>query len=323
MSIFRRLVVADSKRAFGLAAASWRSRFALPVIAVAGSNGKTTVKQMIAAILAAAYGDKSRLATRGNLNNDIGVPLMLWQLSKQHRAAVFELGMNHPGEIAYLAELVQPTVALVNNAQREHQEFMQSVEATAYENGEAIAGIVRRRRCGVPGRRCMCADLAAAGRYAARDRLRAGGLGRCARRPFITQADGVHDFDGDAHGIDRCATGCRRRAQRAQRTGCCGCCVAAASALTRSAAGLNAWRPVAGRGVRLRIADCDADRRHLQRQSRLGAGRDRCAGTQRRGRACWCWATWAKSATRGRSFIARSAPMRTSAASMRCLRSGR
>jgi UDP-N-acetylmuramyl pentapeptide synthase len=135
------LIVTDSKRAFGLAAGTWRSRFSLPVIAVAGSNGKTTVTQMIATILSAAYGEKNRLATRGNLNNDIGVPLMLWQLSKQHRAAVIEVGMNHPGEIAYLAQLVQPTIALVNNAQREHQEFMQSIEATAYENGETIAAL--------------------------------------------------------------------------------------------------------------------------------------------------------------------------------------
>ena len=135
------VVVADSRRALGLAAAQWRARFTLPVIAVAGSNGKTTVTQMIASILLAAHGDRGRLATRGNLNNDIGVPLMLWQLGRQHRAAVFELGMNHAGEIAYLAELVRPTVALVNNAQREHQEFMRSVEATAYENGEVIAAL--------------------------------------------------------------------------------------------------------------------------------------------------------------------------------------
>ena len=75
------VVVADSRRALGLAAAQWRARFSLPVIAVAGSNGKTTVTQMIASILATAHGDKGRLATRGNLNNDIGVPLMLWQLA--------------------------------------------------------------------------------------------------------------------------------------------------------------------------------------------------------------------------------------------------
>jgi len=132
------IVVADARRALGRGAAQWRARFALPVITVAGSNGKTTVTQMIAVILAQAFGERHRLATRGNLNNEIGLPLMLWQLGAQHRAAVFELGMNHPGEIATLAELARPTVALVNNAQREHQEFMQSVEATAYENGEVI-----------------------------------------------------------------------------------------------------------------------------------------------------------------------------------------
>ncbi|HQR77754.1 MAG TPA: UDP-N-acetylmuramoyl-tripeptide--D-alanyl-D-alanine ligase [Burkholderiaceae bacterium] len=135
------IVVADARRALGRGAAQWRARFTLPVIAVTGSNGKTTVTQMVAAILAQAFGERNRLATRGNLNNEIGVPLMLWQLGAQHRAAVFELGMNHPGEIATLAELARPTVALVNNAQREHQEFMQSVEATAHENGEVIAAL--------------------------------------------------------------------------------------------------------------------------------------------------------------------------------------
>lgn len=133
------IVVADAKRALGVSAAAWRARFAIPVIAVTGSNGKTTVTQMIASILAAAFGEEHRLATQGNLNNDIGLPLMLWRLRPQHRAAVVELGMNHPGEIAYLAELAQPTVAVVNNAQREHQEFMDGVEATAQENGQVIA----------------------------------------------------------------------------------------------------------------------------------------------------------------------------------------
>ena len=156
------LVVPDSKRALGLGAASWRARFTLPVIAVAGSNGKTTVTQMIAAILESEYGDKARLATRGNLNNDIGVPLMLWQLGKQHRAAVFELGMNHPGEIAWLAHLVRPSIALVNNAQREHQEFMASIEATAYENGEVITALSDDGVAVFPGRRCVRTDMAAA-----------------------------------------------------------------------------------------------------------------------------------------------------------------
>jgi UDP-N-acetylmuramoyl-tripeptide--D-alanyl-D-alanine ligase len=135
------VVVPNSRRALGLAAAAWRSRFRLPLIAVTGSNGKTTVTQMLACILGRAFGPARRLATRGNLNNDIGLPLMLFELAAGHKAAVLELGMNHPGEIAYLAQLAQPTVALVNNAQREHQEFLGSVEATARENGAAIAAL--------------------------------------------------------------------------------------------------------------------------------------------------------------------------------------
>jgi UDP-N-acetylmuramoyl-tripeptide--D-alanyl-D-alanine ligase len=118
-----------------------RHRFELPVIAVTGSNGKTTVKEMIAAILAEAFGEDGRLATEGNLNNDVGVPQTLFRLGPQHRAAVLELGMNRPGEIAWLARVAAPSVALVNNAQREHQEFMGSVEATARENGAAISAL--------------------------------------------------------------------------------------------------------------------------------------------------------------------------------------
>jgi len=135
------VVVPNSRRALGLAAAAWRARFRLPLIAVAGSNGKTTVTQMLASILGRAFGPTRRLATRGNLNNDIGLPLMLFELAAGHKAAVLELGMNHPGEIEYLAQLAQPTVALVNNAQREHQEFLGSVEATARENGAAIVAL--------------------------------------------------------------------------------------------------------------------------------------------------------------------------------------
>lgn len=135
------LCVNDTRLALGTAAAVWRERFHLPLIAVTGSNGKTTVTQMVAAILEAAFGDEGRLATRGNLNNDIGVPLMLFRLNEKQQAAVLELGMNHPGEIRYLARIARPTVALVNNAQREHQEFMDGVEATAHENGEAIEAL--------------------------------------------------------------------------------------------------------------------------------------------------------------------------------------
>lgn len=135
------LIVPDTRQALGQAASGWRDLFDVPLIAVTGSNGKTTVTQMLAAILAAHYGEDEKLATAGNLNNDIGLPLMLLRLGSQHKCAVLELGMNHPGEISYLAGLAKPTVVLVNNAQREHQEFMDSVEATAKENGSAIESL--------------------------------------------------------------------------------------------------------------------------------------------------------------------------------------
>jgi UDP-N-acetylmuramoyl-tripeptide--D-alanyl-D-alanine ligase len=139
------LEVADSRLALGTLAAGWRRRFSLPLIAVTGSNGKTTVTQMIAAILRAWQGEGA-FATQGNFNNDIGVPLTLLRLRQEpagvyHRAGVVELGMNHPGEIAVLAAMAAPTVALVNNAQREHQEFMASVEAVARENGSVIEAL--------------------------------------------------------------------------------------------------------------------------------------------------------------------------------------
>ncbi|MGN6701914.1 MAG: UDP-N-acetylmuramoyl-tripeptide--D-alanyl-D-alanine ligase [Burkholderiaceae bacterium] len=134
------LLVPDTRAALGVVARWWRQSFAIPVIGVTGSNGKTTVKEMIAAILAAAFGEDGRLATRGNFNNEIGLPLTLFRLEAAHRAAVVELGMNHPGEIAQLAAIALPTVGLVNNAQREHQEFMASVEAVARENGAVLAG---------------------------------------------------------------------------------------------------------------------------------------------------------------------------------------
>jgi len=135
------LLVPDSRVALGEVAAYWRRQFAIPVIGVTGSNGKTTVKEMIASILAAEFGSDNYLATRGNLNNDIGVPLTLFRMDDEQKAAVVELGMNHPGEIAQLAAIAQPTVALVNNAQREHQEFMASVEAVAQENGSVISAL--------------------------------------------------------------------------------------------------------------------------------------------------------------------------------------
>lgn len=138
------LLVADAQQALAQLAMAWRARLHLPLIAVTGSNGKTTVTQMIAAILRAWVADGA-LATEGNYNNHIGLPLTLLRLRQDdacwHRVAVVEMGMNHPGEIAQLARLAKPTIALVNNAQREHQEFMADVEAVARENGAVITAL--------------------------------------------------------------------------------------------------------------------------------------------------------------------------------------
>jgi len=136
------IAVNDTRLALGKLAAAWRGRFAIPLIGVTGSNGKTTVKEMCAAILRAQFaGGESVLATVGNLNNDIGLPLTLLRLRDSHRAAVIEMGMNHIGEIDYLTHLAAPTVALVNNAQRAHLEGLGSVQNVALAKGEIFAGL--------------------------------------------------------------------------------------------------------------------------------------------------------------------------------------
>ena len=139
------IAVPDALSALGTLAAHWRRQFTIPVIVVVGSNGKTTVKEMLAEILRrhfeAAGGATAVLATPGNLNNVIGLPLTLLRLRNDHRVAVVELGMNHPGETAALAAIAQPTVALVNNAQREHQEFMASVADVAAEHAALVEAL--------------------------------------------------------------------------------------------------------------------------------------------------------------------------------------
>jgi UDP-N-acetylmuramoyl-tripeptide--D-alanyl-D-alanine ligase len=150
---FAQVLVDDTKLALGRLAANWRARFALPLVALTGSNGKTTVKEMLAAILGAHVGPRPNklgtpggsssmvLATQGNLNNDIGMPLTLLKLREEHRYAVIEMGMNHEGEIDYLTRIAQPNVALVNNAQRAHVGILGSVEAVARAKGEIYAGL--------------------------------------------------------------------------------------------------------------------------------------------------------------------------------------
>jgi UDP-N-acetylmuramoyl-tripeptide--D-alanyl-D-alanine ligase len=136
------IVEGDTKAALGRLAGHWRRKFSLPVVALTGSNGKTTVKEMLAAMLAAYCGGPDTvLATEGNLNNDIGMPLTLLRLRDPHRFAVIEMGMNHAGEIDYLTRIAEPTVAIVNNAHRAHVGMLGSVEAIARAKGEIYAGL--------------------------------------------------------------------------------------------------------------------------------------------------------------------------------------
>ncbi|MBI1175597.1 MAG: UDP-N-acetylmuramoyl-tripeptide--D-alanyl-D-alanine ligase [Sideroxydans sp.] len=136
------LLVEDTRLALGRLAAHWRAQFNIPVVVLTGSNGKTTVKEMLAVILREATGNAdSVLATQGNLNNDIGMPLTLLKLRALHRYAVIEIGMNHPGEIDYLTRIACPDVALVNNASSAHLAGLGSVEAVAHAKGEIFGGL--------------------------------------------------------------------------------------------------------------------------------------------------------------------------------------
>lgn len=245
--------VDDTRIALGRLAQAWRRQFKLPLVAVTGSNGKTTVTQMVASILRAWQPDH-HLATEGNLNNDIGLPLTLLRLRAAHRVAVIELGMNHPGEIAYLADIARPTVALVNNAQREHQEFMATVEAVARENGSVFGALDTNGTAVFPagdewspiwtqlagGRACLAfgdagsgADLVLAGsewlqgRWTVRAETPAGPL------DFRLHIAGRHNV---------------RNALAAAA-----CALAAGAPLAAIAAGLEAFEPVKGRSRALAV----------------------------------------------------------------------
>jgi UDP-N-acetylmuramoyl-tripeptide--D-alanyl-D-alanine ligase len=136
------IVVEDTRIALGKLAAHWREKFSIPVAAITGSNGKTTVKDMVAGILRAQTGSPDTvLATEGNLNNDIGCPLTMLKMRPEHRYAVLEMGMNHFGEIAYLTRLARPNVALINNAQSAHVGFLGSLDAIAKAKGEIFQGL--------------------------------------------------------------------------------------------------------------------------------------------------------------------------------------
>jgi UDP-N-acetylmuramoyl-tripeptide--D-alanyl-D-alanine ligase len=134
------LVVADTTRSLGQLAAYWRQQFEIPVIGVTGSNGKTTVREMIARILES---DGPTLAAKGNFNNHIGLPLTLLKLRDFHRYSVVEMGMNCPREIGYLARIAKPTVAVITNAASAHLEGLGDVTGVARAKAEVFLGLQR------------------------------------------------------------------------------------------------------------------------------------------------------------------------------------
>jgi len=141
-ALSRALVVDDTYDALGELAASWRAEFSAPLIGITGSNGKTTVKEMLAAILGSHLQDQAAvLATKGNLNNHIGMPLTLLEMNNSHQYAVIEMGMNHTGEIQYLTNIAQPDVVLINNAGSTHLGELGSLQAIAEAKGEIIEGL--------------------------------------------------------------------------------------------------------------------------------------------------------------------------------------
>jgi len=245
--------VPDTRLALGALGRAWRAQFALPVVAVTGSNGKTTVTQMVASILRAACAEAA-LATAGNFNNDIGVPLTLLRLRPHHRMAVVELGMNHPGEIAYLADLVRPTVALVNNAQREHQEFMSSVEAVARENGSVIAALDAGGTAVFPGDDAFAPVWTAL----AGDRrvLRFGGHDRSAEVRAL-QADWIDGAWSLCIGTPAGELNCRLRIAGRHNVrnalAATACALAAGVEPAVIARGLDAFEPVGGRSRALSV----------------------------------------------------------------------
>lgn len=142
-STLPQLIVGDMVQALGKLGAAWRNQFNIPIIAVTGSNGKTTTKNMLASIMLAACdgNEEEVLATKGTLNNHFGLPLTLARLNAKHRYAAIEMGMNHFGEIKYLTELTRPTVAIITNAAAAHLAGVGSIEGVARAKAEIFLGL--------------------------------------------------------------------------------------------------------------------------------------------------------------------------------------
>lgn len=139
------IIVDDTLEALGQLAAGWRRQLQATVIGITGSNGKTTLKELLASCLSLSA---ETIATHGNLNNEIGVPLMLLRIGEAHQFAIMEMGANHAGEIAYLTSLTAPTVVAITNAAPAHLEGFGSVEGVARAKGEILSG-AEKPKCAI------------------------------------------------------------------------------------------------------------------------------------------------------------------------------
>ena len=220
------------------------------MICITGSNGKTTTTQMLASILLARWGAERMCATEGNFNNEVGVPKMLLKLAFEHRGAVIECGMNHRGEMARLADWTRPTVALLTNAQREHQEFLRGVEETARENGLVIAALPESGTAVYPADDACAdiwADLALARgvdelTYSTDPDVEADVMGRVENGELVISTD-----EGDVVRTKLRITGSHNVHNA---TGAAAAAFAMGIGPEAVAAGLGAFEPVPGRGTR-------------------------------------------------------------------------
>ncbi len=274
------ILVADTQVALVRAARAWRARFPNPVVGVAGSNGKTTCKEMIAAILATAG---STLATRGNLNNHIGVPLTLLRLEAAQRYAVIEMGANRAGDVAELCAIAAPGVGIVTNAGAEHLEGFGSLEGVARAEGELFAGLAPT------GVAIVNADDEYAALWRGMTAARVVTFGLAATADF--RAEGVTTTVGSAGFATRFALiAPQGRAQVelnlagmhnvTNALGAAAAATAAGATLAQVAAGLAAMRPVPGR-LNFRTAACGAwvvDDSYNANPSSMRAGIDVLAG---------------------------------------------
>ncbi|MFO7859175.1 MAG: UDP-N-acetylmuramoyl-tripeptide--D-alanyl-D-alanine ligase [Ectothiorhodospiraceae bacterium] len=237
------LVVADTRQALGALGQHWRCSHDARVIGVTGSNGKTTVKQMLTAILG---GVAPTLATAGNLNNDLGVPLTLCRLAPEHRFAVIEMGANHQGEIACLTRLAEPTIGVVTNAGPAHLEGFGSLDGVAHGKGELFAGLPD------DGIAVINADDAYAPlwqRLAGERRTLTFGLDASATVTVASNAEGASLVLPDARlPLGR---GAWPRHQRANAAAAAATALAAGVTGAAIAAGLAAYEPAAGRLARV------------------------------------------------------------------------